>query len=69
MKRYGQWTGDRAGQEEDPKLCIEEVSDSTGWHYYQCSRKRGHGPHGEHCKQHGKMAAERIKADADRFRE
>lgn len=34
-------------QPEDKTRCVEEVS---GQH--QCSRKRGHGPGGEYCRQH-----------------
>lgn len=38
----------------DPKRCIEVVADPTGWHFYQCSRKRGYGKNGLFCKQHAK---------------
>jgi hypothetical protein len=37
---------------KDPTRCIEEVW-SPGYPQ-QCSRKRGHGPDGLHCKQHAK---------------
>ena len=59
-RRYGCWAGDPKGSAEDITRCIEEVSDSTGWHYHQCCRKRGHGPNGDYCKQHGKIAASRA---------
>jgi hypothetical protein len=49
----------RKGIPEDTNKCVEEVSDGTGWHMYQCSRKRGFGPNGEYCKQHAKKIAER----------
>ena len=51
---YGAWVGDPAGVPEDRARCIEKVQDSTGWHFYQCSRKRGYGKDGEYCKQHAK---------------
>lgn len=37
---------------EDPARCIRYVGE---WHFYQCTRKRGHGPEGLFCKQHGKQ--------------
>lgn len=42
------------GITEDPLRCAVEVADSSGWHFYQCSRKRGHGTGGLYCKQHAK---------------
>ena len=53
-RRYGQWAGDPNGFPEDPVRCVAEVSDAPGWHFYQCSRKRGYGPAGLYCKQHAK---------------
>ena len=53
-RRYDVWAGNPKGIKEDPARCIESVADFTGWHSYQCSRKRGHGPNGLCCKQHGK---------------
>lgn len=53
-RRYDQWAGNPKGQPEDKTRCIEEVVDFTGWHQYQCQRKRGYGPNGEYCKQHAK---------------
>jgi len=47
VRRYGD-----NGNPEDIDRCIACVSDSSGWHFYQCSRKRGHGPDGLYCKQH-----------------
>jgi len=38
----------------DETRCIASVADHTGYHFYQCSRKRGHGPNGKYCKQHAK---------------
>ena len=54
-RRYGVWAGCPKGQQEDPTRCIEEIWPSGGWITYQCSRKRGHGPDGLHCKQHAKQ--------------
>ena len=38
----------------DETRCIAKVADDTGWHFYQCSRKRGYGKDGKYCKQHAK---------------
>ena len=58
IRRYGS-NAYRKGQPEDMLKCIYSVSDSKGWHSYQCRRNRGHGPKGLFCKQHGKIE-ERI---------
>ena len=42
---------------EDPKRCIEELTESGGWHQYQCRRKRVVGLY---CKQHAKKHADPI---------
>lgn len=55
MRRYDQWSGNEKGTPEDISRCVAEVSSDTGWHWIQCSRKRGHGPNGLYCKQHAKM--------------
>jgi hypothetical protein len=47
--------GNPTGIPEDKTKCVAEVTDFTGWHQYQCSRKRGHGSKGEYCKQHAKI--------------
>lgn len=54
-RRYGDWAGNPKGHAEDTKRCIVEVwpTSGNGWIPYQCSRKRGHGPDGLYCKQHG----------------
>lgn len=49
----------RKGIPEDKTRCVAEVEDSTGWHLFQCSRKRGYGPNGEYCKQHAKILMQR----------
>lgn len=51
---YGRWAGNPDGYKEDPALCIEAVW--RNWVSGQCVRKRGHGPDGLYCKQHGKKA-------------
>jgi hypothetical protein len=56
---YDKWGGNPKGIPEDPTRCIEEVVDWSGWHYFQCSRKRGYGPNGEYCKQHAKKIEKR----------
>jgi hypothetical protein len=55
-RRYGVWAGDPAGRAEDTTRCIEKVQDPVSRQFYQCSRRRGYGPNGEFCKQHGKKA-------------
>ena len=54
------------GIPEDTTRCIAEVTDFSGWHRYQCSRKRGHGPNGEYCKQHAKIIERRMRAGLNR---
>ncbi len=55
-RRYGQWAGCPQGQPENTDHCIETVSDDFSPPSRQCGRKRGHGPGGLYCKQHGRMA-------------
>lgn len=55
-RRYGEWAGAPRGFPEDPRRCVEAVW--VGWHERQCTRKRGHGPNGEYCKQHAKKIEE-----------
>jgi hypothetical protein len=55
--RFGQWAGNPKGIAERKTDCIAEVHDSPSFLFYQCSRKRGHGPNGEFCKQHAKKLA------------
>lgn len=55
VRKYGIWAGNPKGIPEDKTRCIKEVYDSTGWHAYQCKKKRGHGPDGLYCKQHAKQ--------------
>jgi len=58
---YGKSTLRPHGIPEDPTRCIAEVADETGWHFYQCKRKRGYGPGGLYCKQHAKIIESRRK--------
>lgn len=48
----------RTTSREDKSRCIVSVADSTGWHFSQCSRKRGYGRDGLFCKQHAKTYKE-----------
>ncbi len=52
MRTYG-----RYNRPENKDKCVVEVFE--GWHSAQCSRKRGHGPGGEYCKQHAKIEEQR----------
>ena len=53
-RRYNVWGGNPDGYPENKTRCIEEVAERGGWLFYQCQRKRGHGPDGLYCKQHAK---------------
>ena len=53
-RRYNQWAGNPKGIKEKPENCINEVADSSGWHFFQCVRKRGKGQDGLYCWQHAK---------------
>jgi len=55
------------GIPEDPTRCVATVADETGWHFYQCKRKRGHGSDGLYCKQHAKII-ERRQQITDSFK-
>ena len=64
---YGKWAGNPVGMRPDLTRCCEEVRIPHGWQYYQCARKRGHGPDGEYCKQHDPAAvkARKEKSEAE----
>lgn len=47
----------------DRTRCCESVHDRHGFHSYQCTRKRGHGPNGDYCKTHDPVAR-KAKSDA-----
>lgn len=55
-RRYGKWAGSPAGHAEDKTKCVAEIPAPPSWQRVQCSRKRGHGPNGEFCKQHATKA-------------
>lgn len=51
---YGQWAGNSRGNPEDTANCVQAVwNQARGMISNQCSRKRGFGPEGLYCKQHG----------------
>lgn len=58
-KRYGVWAGS-AGEPYDESRCAEEVSDNDSRfpHFYQCSRRPGHGLAGLYCKAHARQYEE-----------
>ena len=60
---YDEWIGNPKGISEDETRCVESVRDFTGWHYFQCSRKRGYGPDGLYCKQHAKQFGCNLTTD------
>ena len=65
-RKYDQWAGRPEGIPEDPTRCIEPVIDDSGWHWYQCQRKRGYGPGSLYCKQHAKKH-ESLASDTKRI--
>ena len=52
--RYGCWAGNTKGHGYKEGFCCAEVSDSSGWHYWQGSRKNKSGPGGLYCGIHAK---------------
>ncbi len=57
---------DTSAKSENTKLCVRQVG---LWHFYQCARKRGHGPDGLFCKQHAGIVESmeaRIEARRER---
>lgn len=65
-KSYGAWAGFPSGHAPDYSRCCEEVCSNERWpKFYQCAKKRGHGPDGAYCKQHDPAAAKARKAAAN----
>lgn len=61
MRTYGRQFG--PGIPEDKENCVESVSDGMAFpSFYQCSRKRGHGPTKEFCFQHSPEALAKREA-------
>jgi hypothetical protein len=58
VRRYDIWAGNPKGIPEDPTRCIQEVPDWSGWHVYQCFRKRKVGLY---CTQHAKKRSDPNK--------
>jgi hypothetical protein len=54
MRRYGRWGGNPKGTPEDKERCIVSVFSEGRYIPSQCSRKRGYGPNGLYCRQHGR---------------
>ncbi len=44
--------GSFGGRLENLELCVAPVSDYSGYHFIQCSRKRGKGKEKDLCWQH-----------------
>lgn len=63
-RRYGRWAGNPRGTPEDKTRCVEAVWEQ--WNDRQCSRKRGYGPDGKYCRQHGARADRRAEEQARR---
>ena len=59
--RYGGWAGNEKGRPFDPRRCAAEVM--SGYHFFQCTRKPGHGPGGLYCKQHAKCVKGGLPGD------
>lgn len=62
LRHYGGLDYDH-GAPEDLARCAEQVPKPSSYRGRQCSRKRGHGPGGELCRQH---AARRARREAER---
>jgi len=63
VRFYSSWSGDKKGVPEDVTRCIEEVPSNGSWIPYQCRRKRGHGPDGLYCKQHGEKEQKHLEQE------
>lgn len=64
-KRYGVWSGNPKGTAEDMARCTATVGGKSLWgpaDARQCQRKRGFGPEGAFCRQHGRVAEEAAEA-------
>ncbi|KKM98689.1 hypothetical protein LCGC14_1155350 [marine sediment metagenome] len=56
LRIYGKWDGNPNGTKENVTCCIAKVVPLTGFPIpRQCYRKRGRGPGGLYCTQHGKI--------------
>lgn len=58
MRKYNMWAGNPNGDNEDLTKCVKEVSDSSGWHSFQCNRNRGFSKDKLYCEQHTKKHPE-----------
>ncbi len=58
-RRYGKWAGNSQGTPEDTTRCMAEISDTGGFIFRQCSRKRLDGFDGL-CRQHGMTRAKGL---------
>ena len=66
-RRYGgRWAGDNVGTLEDTSRCIQSVFHVFHGKYVrrQCARRRGHGPGGLYCSQHGRKAEQAAERTA-----
>lgn len=53
--RYGVWGGCPKGVPKDTNRCAWEIWNGFAPGGKQCSRKRGHGPEQNYCKQHARI--------------
>lgn len=66
-KSYGAWAGNPKGHAPDYERCVATVK-GAGWHYCQCSKKRGYGPDEAYCKQHDPAVIEaRVQKKLERY--
>lgn len=66
QKGYGAWAGNPKGRGPDFTRCCQEVFSGTMRHFYQCGRKRGHGPGLAYCKQHDPEAVKAKREAKER---
>ncbi len=61
--KYDKSAMNKTGIPQNPEKCVEAVSSCGGWHFYQCSRKRGKGKGGLYCGQHAKRYPSEANSD------
>jgi hypothetical protein len=68
LEKYGNWAGEPQGHAPNFSLCCEKVYHEHLRRFFQCSRKRGHGPDGEYCRTHNPQnVAARKKASSEKY--
>lgn len=59
---YGKWSGRPEGNKPNYDNCCAEIPRAKGAYIMkQCERRKGYGPNGNYCKQHGTAADKRKR--------